>query len=402
MLKGKKILLGVCGSIAAYKSAFLVRLLVKEGAEVRVVMTESATHFITPLTLATLSKNPVVQYFERERGEWNNHVELGLWADLFLIAPASANTLAAFANGLCENLLSAVYLSARCPVYLAPAMDLDMWKHPATQNNIDKLQSYGNHLISVEKGELASGLSGEGRMAEPENILEFIQEASKKKSKALNKDFYPQKILITAGPTREAIDPVRYISNHSSGKMGLELAKAALERGATVDLIIGPNNLEIPKEINVHAVTSTLEMFEKAKSLFDQCTVGIFAAAVSDYRPAQMADKKIKKKDEQLNLELVKNPDILKTLGQQKKQGQIIVGFALETDNEADNARQKLKAKNLDLIILNSLKDKGAGFEHDTNKIAIIDRAGETVTYPLQSKTKVANNILDAILNLEK
>ncbi|MEX0812334.1 MAG: bifunctional phosphopantothenoylcysteine decarboxylase/phosphopantothenate--cysteine ligase CoaBC [Chitinophagales bacterium] len=399
MLKGKKILIGLCGSIAAYKTAFLIRTLVKQEAEVRVIMTASATEFITPLTLSTLSKNPVLQEFKKERGEWNNHVELGLWADLMLIAPTSANTIAKLANGLCDNLLCAVYLSAKCPVFFAPAMDMDMWKHPATQSNIQTLKSYGDQIIPVEKGELASGLEGEGRMAEPENIVAFLENhlTAKKKSKTA---LSGKNVLITAGPTQEAIDPVRYISNHSSGKMGLALAQALQEKGAKVHLIIGPHNLEIPEGIKVYPVTSTLEMLEQADALFEKCTIGIFAAAVSDYRPANVSSEKIKKSDKNLQIELTKNPDILKQMGKKKKAGQILVGFALETNNAESNALKKLKEKNLDFIVLNSLSEKGAGFAFDTNKISIFSKNGSKEDFPLKSKDEVADDIISAILKL--
>lgn len=402
MMKGKKILIGVCGSIAAYKTAFLIRNLIKQGAEVQVVMTTSATEFITPLTLSTLSKKPVLSEFVRERGEWNNHVSLGIWADLIIIAPASANTLAKMANGICDNLLTAVYLSARCPVYFAPAMDLDMWKHPSTQKNVEILQSYGNKLIPVENGELASGLSGEGRMAEPDKILSFIEEhlSSKKKSNKKSASLKNKKVLITAGPTVEAIDPVRYISNHSSGKMGLELAKKMTGLGADVYLVIGPNTLDIPSNIKVYNVESTIEMLNQVEDLFDKCDIGIFAAAVSDYRPAYVAEEKIKKKGQTLEIELIKNPDILKKVGLKKKSGQILIGFALETNNAESNALKKLKEKNLDFIVLNSLADEGAGFALDTNKISIIHKSGKNEVFTLKSKTEVAEDIVNAILKM--
>lgn len=402
MMKGKKILIGVCGSIAAYKTAFLIRNLIKQGAEVQVVMTTSATEFITPLTLSTLSKKPVLTEFVRERGEWNNHVSLGIWADLIIIAPASANTLAKMANGICDNLLTAVYLSARCPVYFAPAMDLDMWKHPSTQKNVETLQSYGNKLIPVENGELASGLSGEGRMAEPDKILSFIEEqlSSKKKSNKKPASLKNKKVLITAGPTVEAIDPVRYISNHSSGKMGLELAKKMTGLGADVYLVIGPNTLDIPSNIKVYNVESTIEMLNQVEDLFDKCDIGIFAAAVSDYRPAYVAEQKIKKEGQTLEIELIKNPDILKTVGLKKKSGQILIGFALETNNAESNALKKLKEKNLDFIVLNSLADEGAGFALDTNKISIIHKSGKKEVFTLKSKTEVAEDIVNAILKM--
>lgn len=397
MLKGKKILIGVCGSIAAYKTAFLVRNLIKQEADVRVVMTNSASDFITPLTLSTLSKNPVLIDFKKEEGTWNNHVELGLWADAIIIAPASANTMAKFANGICDNLLCATYLSAKCPVFIAPAMDLDMWKHPSTKKNIATLQSYGNEIIPVENGELASGLSGEGRMAEPENIVAFLQKnlASKKKSTEIK--FKGKNILITAGPTQEDLDPVRYISNHSSGKMGIALAKTLHSLGANIHLVVGPTKVEIPEQFNTYKVRSTIEMYNQVDQLFDQCDIGIFAAAVSDYRPANVAQNKIKKNDDHLTLELKKNPDILKSMGEKKKVTQILVGFALETNNEEENALKKLEKKNLDMIVLNSLSEDGAGFEHNTNKVSIYFKSGEKKKFALKSKDEVAEDIASAV-----
>ncbi|MTI19580.1 bifunctional phosphopantothenoylcysteine decarboxylase/phosphopantothenate--cysteine ligase CoaBC, partial [Fulvivirga sp. RKSG066] len=358
MLQDKKILLGVCGSIAAYKSAALVRLLTKSGAEVKVVMTASASDFITPLTLATLSKNPVLSKFTKnDQGEWNNHVELGLWADLMLIAPASANTIGKMANGLCDNLLLATYLSAKCPVYVAPAMDLDMYAHPSTTNNLEQLRSYGNIIIDAEEGELASGLVGQGRMAEPENIIAFL-------NKELDSDspFKNKKVLITAGPTQEAIDPVRFIGNHSSGKMGYAIAHQLAKLGAKVDLVSGPTHLDISHaNITLHKISAAEEMYESCMKLFPTADISILAAAVADYKPATVADQKIKKKSDDLSIALTKTRDIAAALGQQKKNGQVMVGFALETENEVDNAQKKIQSKNLDLIVLNSLNDKGAG-----------------------------------------
>ncbi|MEM6377212.1 MAG: bifunctional phosphopantothenoylcysteine decarboxylase/phosphopantothenate--cysteine ligase CoaBC [Bacteroidota bacterium] len=393
-LQGKKILLGITGSIAAYKAAFLTRLLIKSGAEVRVLMTPAATKFISPLTLSTLSKQPVYTEVAGAEG-WNNHVELGLWADAMLVAPLTASTLAKMANGVCDNMIVAAYLSARCPVFFAPAMDVDMWHHPATQENIGKLQSYGNHLIPVGEGELASGLSGPGRLAEPEDIVEL-----------LNKHFstplllQAKTCLITAGPTFEPIDPVRFIGNRSSGKMGMALALAAAEAGAQVELILGPSKLAInhPK-IKIHSVETALEMHEKATLLFPSCDIAIMAAAVSDYRPEQVAKQKIKKSDDQLRIDLVKNPDIAADLGHQKKAHQLLVGFALETNDAIQNAQQKLKKKNLDLIVLNSLEDKGAGFNHDTNQITIIDQNNNLQKFELKSKTLVAQDIIETIAN---
>jgi len=396
MLESKKIILGVCGSIAAYKSALLVRLLVKAGAQVQVVMTPDAASFITPLTLSTLSKKPVlVDYFKADTGEWNNHVELGLWADLMVIAPASANTIAKMASGLCDNLLTAVYLSAKCPVYFAPAMDLDMWKHPATQQNIVKLTAYGNVLIQPGNGELASGLYGEGRMAEPEEITGFITGEIKKKLPLAN-----QKIMVTAGPTYEAIDPVRFIGNHSSGKMGFAIAGQLAKLGADVTLISGPSAQKSHYEVRRIDVTSAAEMLEACLQYFPAAKACIMSAAVADYTPVAVASQKIKKHDAGLNIELKKTVDILKTLGQAKQAGQLLVGFALETENEEAYAIDKLQKKNLDFIVLNSLNDKGAGFKTDTNKVTIIDRAQHKTTYNLKTKDDVALDICNKIIEL--
>lgn len=394
-----KVILGICGSIAAYKSAALVRLLVKGGADVKVVMTPDATNFITPLTLSTLSKNPVlVDYFIPETGEWNNHVELGLWADLMLIAPASANTMAKMANGLCDNLLMAVYLSAKCPVYFAPAMDLDMWKHTATQDNIDKIQSFGNILIPPGTGELASGLHGEGRMAEPEEIEAFIIADIKKKLPLANK-----KALVTAGPTYEAIDPVRFIGNHSSGKMGFAIADELVALGADVTLIAGPTaQVSQQKSIKRVNVTSAAEMLEACVQYFKDSVVCVMSAAVADYTPVTVADKKIKKKDTGFTIDVKKTTDILSELGKQKQSGQLLVGFALETNDEEINAIDKLQRKNLDFIVLNSLKDEGAGFKGDTNKITIIDKDLQKTAYALKSKNEVARDICTKIIELIK
>lgn len=390
MLEGKNIVLGVCGSIAAYKSALLVRLLVKAGAHVKVVMTPDATHFITPLTLSTLSKNPAqVNYFKPDTGEWNNHVELGLWADMLIIAPASANTLAKMANGICDNLLLAVYLSAKCPVYFAPAMDLDMWLHPATRQNVTRLQSFGNILIAPGSGELASGLYGEGRMAEPDEIVTFLSSAIKKKLLLANHN-----IVVTAGPTYEAIDPVRFIGNHSSGKMGFAIADELAAMGANVILISGPS-AEVSHQQNIKRinVTSAAEMLAACESNFKTAKACIMSAAVADYTPVHVADQKIKKQDGGLNIELKKTTDILKYLGEQKTQDQILVGFALETNDEEQNAISKLQRKNLDFIVLNSLNDAGAGFKKDTNKVTIIDRDLQKTVFELKSKEAVAQDI---------
>ncbi|HTH82275.1 MAG TPA: bifunctional phosphopantothenoylcysteine decarboxylase/phosphopantothenate--cysteine ligase CoaBC [Mucilaginibacter sp.] len=400
MLNGKKVILGVCGSIAAYKSALLVRLLIKAGANVQVVMTPDATNFITPLTLSTLSKNPVFSdYFVPESGEWNNHVELGLWADLMIIAPASANTLAKMANGLTDNLLTAVYLSAKCPVYFAPAMDLDMWKHPSTTENIAKLQSFGNIMIAPGTGELASGLHGEGRMAEPDEIVAFLTADIKKKLPLAD-----IKVMVTAGPTYEAIDPVRFIGNHSSGKMGFAIADELARLGATVTLIAGPS-AQVSKQPGIKRidVTTAAEMLEACKSNFKDARACIMSAAVADYTPVAVAPQKIKKQQgEALTIETKKTTDILQFLGDNKTDGQILVGFALETNNEEQNATEKLKKKNLDFIVLNSLADSGAGFKTDTNKITIIDKALNKTTFPLKSKDDVAHDICKKIVALIK
>jgi phosphopantothenoylcysteine decarboxylase / phosphopantothenate---cysteine ligase len=395
MLQGKKIVLGITGSIAAYKAAVLTRLLVKTGAEVKVVMTASSQEFITPLTLSTLSKNPVLSEFKKdETGQWNNHVELGLWADLLLIAPASANTIAKMANGICDNLLSAVYLSARCPVFLAPAMDLDMLAHTSTQDNLKKVLSFGNHLIDPAYGELASGLTGTGRMAEPEEIVATLESFFRNEQKLKGK-----KILVTAGPTHEAIDPVRFIGNHSSGKMGFAIAESLANAGADVNLISGPTSQHTAHpRVNVKKVMSAEDMYNACVALFPETDIAVLAAAVADYKPTVVADQKIKKKDEKLVIELTKTHDIAASLGKLKHNGQIIVGFALETEQEQANARKKLEAKNFDMIVLNSLNDSGAGFGHDTNKISIIDRQQNVKSFDLKNKKEVANDIVSAII----
>tara|TARA_Y100001980_G_C14556900_1_gene352870 strand:- start:57081 stop:58280 length:1200 start_codon:yes stop_codon:yes gene_type:complete len=399
MLAGKKILLAVCGSIAAYKAAFFVRLLIKEGAEVKVVMTTSAKDFITPLTLATLSKNPVYSGFiKNDQGEWVNHVELGLWADLMIVAPLSANTLAKMANGLSDNLLTAVYLSARCPVMVSPAMDLDMYQHPTTKENLRKLTEYGNIVIEAEDGELASGLHGVGRMAEPEHLLEAVQHHFKKKETLKGK-----RVLITSGPTHEAFDPVRYISNHSTGKMGRSIALACAQRGASVDFISGPvQHLPHHPAIHIQHITSAEELYEAAKKSFEAADIAIFTAAVVDYRPKEKADSKLKKQKDNLELTLVPNPDIALELGKMKKNGQVTVGFALETDNETENARAKLKKKNLDMIVLNSLNHEGAGFSHDTNKVTIFKKDNNQISFELKSKDQVAEDLLDVLENMDQ
>ncbi|MEJ6982184.1 bifunctional phosphopantothenoylcysteine decarboxylase/phosphopantothenate--cysteine ligase CoaBC [Pedobacter sp. P351] len=397
MLKGKNILLGVCGSIASYKSAYLTRLLVKAGANVKVIMTNDAKSFITTLTLSTLSKNPVYSdYFNESTGEWNNHVDFGLWADYFILAPATANTLAKLANGLCDNLLAATYLSAKCPVYFAPAMDLDMWKHQSTQNNISKLQDYGNILIKPGYGDLASGLVGDGRMAEPEEIVNFIEA-----SILSNLPLSGRRALVTAGPTYEPIDPVRFIGNHSSGKMGFAIAEELSRQGAEVTLISGPSSEKTTNNSIVRInICSSNEMADVVQQYFGQSDITIMSAAVADYRPKEISAEKIKKQSSEFNLELVKTTDILSELGKIKREGQLLIGFALETENEQVNAKDKLKRKNLDFIVLNSLQDKGAGFQTDTNKVTIIDKNLNSVTYPLKTKQEVAKDICQKIIDL--
>ncbi|MBC6109512.1 bifunctional phosphopantothenoylcysteine decarboxylase/phosphopantothenate--cysteine ligase CoaBC [Pedobacter fastidiosus] len=398
MLNNKKIILGVCGSIAAYKSAFLVRLLVKAGANVKVILTPDGANFITPLTLATLSKNPVyTQYFDEETGVWSNHVELGLWADLIIVAPISANTLAKFATGICDNLLTAVYLSAKCPVYVAPAMDLDMWKHETTQNNIQKITSFGNTVIEPGNGELASGLHGAGRMEEPEEIVSFLEDALLK-----SMPLFGKKVLVTAGPTYEAIDPVRFIGNHSSGKMGFALADELAKLGADVTLIAGPTSQKATEVLKRIDVVSAQNMFDACTAIFEQTDITVMCAAVADYRPKTVSDQKIKKQDSDFNLELEKTVDILATLGKKKKPHQILVGFALETNDEENYAKGKLEKKNLDLVVLNSLNDKGAGFKLDTNKITIFNKALERTVFEVKSKNEVAKDICNAILKIIK
>ncbi len=392
-LKRKKILLGVTGGIAAYKAAFLVRLLVKEQAEVKVIMTDSAKNFITPLTLATLSKNLVESTFI-SNDTWNNHVELGLWADLFIIAPLTANTLSKMAHGICDNLLLATYLSARCPVMVAPAMDLDMYWHPTTQLNLKKIRSFGNFCIEPGEGELASGLVGKGRMAEPEPILKTIQHFFNPEKPLKNK-----KVLISAGPTYEKIDPIRFLGNHSTGKMGFALAEQAAKLGAEVTLVSGPSNETLSYTHNIQRinVTSAKEMFETIDALYTEQDIVIMAAAVADYRPKKVLHQKIKKQENPFSIELERTTDILKVLGE-KKEHQILVGFALETDHEEQNALSKLKNKNLDFIILNSLSDEGAGFKGNTNKITIFDRSENKLSFDLKSKQEVALDVLNTII----
>jgi len=396
VLSGKKILLGISGGIAAYKSATLVRLFIKAGAHVQVIMTPASKDFVTPLTLSTLSKNPVFSSFfneEDENAQWNNHVDLALWADLMVVAPATANTMGKMANGICDNLLIATYLSAKCSVFFAPAMDLDMYKHPSTITSLTILKKSGNTIIPVETGELASGLSGEGRMAEPENIIAFIEADLESKLPLKGK-----KILITAGPTYEAIDPVRFIGNHSTGKMGFDIANSAANYGAEVILISGPTHLKTANlNIKLIQVTSAKQMYEACHEYFGEVDAVVAAAAVSDYRPRFVAENKIKKSDSNFNIELEKTEDILASLGE-IKQKQFLIGFALETDNEIENAKLKIQKKNLDLIVLNSLQDDGAGFGKPTNKVTFIDRSFVIEPMDLKSKEAVADDILNKII----
>ena len=394
MLQGKKILLGITGSIAAYKAIFLVRLLIKEGAEVKVILTPSAKDFVSPLTLSTLSKNPVLTELFDEQS-WSNHVMLGRWADVMVIAPLSCNTLAKMATGQCDNLLLATYLSATCPVLVAPAMDEDMWHHPTTKQNLQRLESFGNHIIPVASGELASGLFGEGRMAEPEQIIQLLST-----NFFLTGPLAGKKVLVTAGPTYEALDPVRFIGNHSSGKMGIALAMELSRRGAIVTLVLGPSTEPVPGAgIELIRVQSAADMYAACHDKFAKMDIGIMAAAVADYTPVTRASEKIKKKEAQFSLELTRTTDILKSLGEQKKKGQILVGFALETNNEKANALEKLAKKNADMIVLNSLKDEGAGFGGDTNKITILQKDGKEYHFDKKSKTAVASDIIDTIIN---
>lgn len=393
MIHGKKILLAVTGSIAAYKSVVLLRLLIKAGAEVKVVMTKSATGFVAPLTFSTLSKNKVlIDLFEDET--WSNHVALGRWADVMLIAPASCNTIARMANGICDNLLLAVYLSATCPVLIAPAMDEDMWHHPSTKKNIGILQASSNLFLPVHNGELASGLLGEGRMAEPEEILEFLEKFFSEKSNLTG-----LKALVTAGPTYESIDPVRFIGNHSSGKMGIAIAEELSDRGAMVDLVLGPSTLAVNQNVKTTKVVSANEMYEACMKDFEAYDIIVMAAAVADYSPLIQSSEKIKKLQNGFSLQLVKTKDILAKAGELKNSHQTLVGFALETENEKENALAKLSKKNADLLVLNSLKDEGAGFGFDTNKITIFDRRGNEYQFPAKSKKEVAADIINTIIN---
>jgi phosphopantothenoylcysteine decarboxylase / phosphopantothenate---cysteine ligase len=393
-INNKKILIGVTGSIAAYKITLLVRLLVKQGAQVKVIMTSAAKDFVTPLSLSTLSKNDVLSDIATN-DSWANHVALGRWADIMLIAPLSCNTLAKMATGLCDNLLMAVYLSATCPVIVAPAMDEDMWHHASTKNNLQTLQSYQNKIIPVENGELASGLIGEGRMAEPETILKYLTDFFLNKEELIGK-----KVLVTAGPTYEAIDPVRFIGNHSSGKMGIAIAEEMAKRGADVTLVLGPSTEKVNGEVKVQKIQSANEMYIACTTLFNHADIAIMSAAVADYTPVQLANEKIKKKEDTFTIALTKTKDILKSLGQAKKSHQFLVGFALETNNEKEYALGKLKAKNADMIVLNSLNDKGAGFGGNTNKITIFDKAENEYHFDTKSKREVATDIVNTIIKL--
>lgn len=392
-MKGKKIILAISGSIAAYKAAFLTRLFVKAGAEVQVLMTPAATSFIAPLSLSVLSKKEVYTDVISDKS-WNNHVELGLWADALIIAPATANTLAKLAHGICDNIIAATYLSTKCPVFVAPAMDLDMWKHPATLENINRLRDFGNQIIPVGFGELASGLTGDGRMAEPEDIFTFLENYFSKSQRLRGK-----KMLVTAGPTYEPIDPVRFIGNHSSGKMGVAIADCLAAQGAEVTLVLGPSKTN-PAEnsVNVVRVNTAEEMYRAAKEGFQTCDGAILAAAVADYRPKEIAAQKIKKKSEDLVIALEKTPDIAASLGDMKRKNQFIVGFALETNDETANAKEKLEKKNFDFIVLNSLQNEGAGFNHDTNKISIFHKNNKARHFELKSKHEVAKDIVEEII----
>jgi phosphopantothenoylcysteine decarboxylase / phosphopantothenate---cysteine ligase len=394
MLQGKKILLGITGSIAAYKATVLVRLLVKQGAEVKVIMTGAAKDFVTPLSLSTLSKNDVLADMT-DNDTWANHVMLGRWANVMLVVPLSCNSLAKMANGLCDNLLMAVYLSATCPVVVAPAMDEDMWHHASTRENLKKIAAFGNHIIPVEKGELASGLFGEGRMAEPESIIKWLENFFDNKLELKGK-----KVLVTAGPTYEALDPVRFIGNHSSGKMGVAIAQEMKSRGAEVTLVLGPSNITVAQNIEVIKVQSANEMHEACINRFASIDIAVMSAAVADYTPVSIATEKIKKNDSVFNIELTKTKDILKSLGEIKKDSQLLVGFALETNNEKEYALKKLRTKNADMIVLNSLNDAGAGFGHDTNKIAIFDKAGSEYKFDIKPKKEVAKDIVNTIIKL--
>lgn len=395
-MQGKKILLGITGGIAAYKIATLIRLLKKNGAEVKCIMTPASCDFISPLVVSTLSGNPVgIEFWNKKTGEWTNHVEYGLWADLFVVAPATANTLAKMNNGQCDNLLLATYLSMKCPTMIAPAMDLDMYAHPSTKRNLSQLEQDGVYIIPAESGELASGLKGEGRLAEPETIFEQIQQFF---TSSQDDFFFEKKVVITAGPTYEQIDPVRFIGNHSSGKMGYAIAEELLNRGVEVILVSGPSKLNLEhSKLQLIRVKSAEEMLSEVKNVWRGCNFGVFTAAVADYRPKSKATQKIKKSDEEMTISLVKNPDILLWAGENKTENQTLVGFALETNNLEENGRKKLNKKKLDFIVLNTLQDKGAGFGYDTNKITILDKHNNMESFELKSKKAVAKDIVNYI-----
>ncbi len=395
MLNGKNVLLCVTGSIAAYKSSFIIRLLKKSGADVKVIMTESAKDFITPLTLGTLSKNPVLTDFikDLDKGVWNNHVELGIWADILLVAPATANTIAKMAKGEADSFLLATYLSARCPVFIAPAMDLDMYMHASTKENLELLVKRGNKVVNPNYGELASGLIGEGRLAEPQEIMEFVENELR-----AGKPLDGKKVLVTAGPTFEPIDPVRFIGNRSTGKMGFAIAEAAYEMGAEVTLVTGPTNEKIGDHITTIEVETAEEMYQSCITIYPEMTAVIMSAAVSDYRPANVSDQKLKKSEEELSIELTRTEDILKFMGD-NKESQILIGFAMETENGLDNAKNKLKKKNLDFIVYNSLTEPGAGFKHETNKVSILGKDNKLTNFELKSKKEVAKDIINELVD---
>jgi len=395
MLNGKNVLLCVTGSIAAYKSSFIIRLLKKSGADVKVIMTESAKDFITPLTLGTLSKNPVLTDFikDLDKGVWNNHVELGIWADILLVAPATANTIAKMAKGEADSFFLATYLSARCPVFIAPAMDLDMYMHASTKENLELLVKRGNKVVNPNYGELASGLIGEGRLAEPQEIMEFVENELR-----AGKPLDGKKVLVTAGPTFEPIDPVRFIGNRSTGKMGFAIAEAAYEMGAEVTLVTGPTNEKIGDHITTIEVETAEEMYQSCITIYPEMTAVIMSAAVSDYRPANVSDQKLKKSEEELSIELTRTEDILKFMGD-NKESQILIGFAMETENGLDNAKNKLKKKNLDFIVYNSLTEPGAGFKHETNKVSILGKDNKLTNFELKSKKEVAKDIINELVD---
>jgi len=403
-MHGKRILLGITGGIAAYKIAFLVRILKKKGAEVKCIMTPASSDFISPLVLATLSENPVgIEFWDKKSGVWTNHVDYGLWADVFVVAPLTANSLAKMAIGSCDNLLLAAYLSMKCPTLIAPAMDLDMYAHPSTKRNLEQLQKDGVGIIPAESGELASGLVGEGRMAEPETIANVIESFFANQTTSIVQSLIGKKVLVTAGPTYEAIDPVRFIGNHSSGKMGFAIAEELLAQGAHVELVSGPTKLSLKHQnLTLTSIKTAEEMMHAVQDKWAKMDVGIFSAAVADYRPMHSAIQKIKKTEDQLTIELVKNPDILAWAGSNKTEQQLLIGFALETNDVFENAKSKLKRKNLDLIVMNTLEDRGAGFASDTNKISILDNHNKFTSFELKSKPEVAKDIVEYLINYGK